>query len=383
MGEVDAKGILHTTGGRQMPPLTITPSLFLDKTVVLYGPSKTGKTVIIKRIMEELQGHIEQALVIAPTEPSNRSYEGYIDPPFIHYRIYQADPENPKKDDAKGGLRFLESIWRRQEMMAAIYTRANNADTLAQLFGRLPRASRSEGLKHIEDINKKRQAVIARVQQAVGGSAQSEAAKIKEVNEKFKKMLVLIYKKFITEHYRALWDRPDLTDDERWSLQYISFNPRLLLVFDDCAAQLKSFFNKDIFRCLFYQNRHCFITVIISCQDDTDLPANLRKNAFISFFTEAVVCTSNFERTANRFPKTVKEFVSGSVGDIFRGFRKLAYIREDDRQVHFYYIEVPPPKPFRFGSGASHEFCDAVQCSGVSMDRANPYFKYFDTGAKT
>jgi hypothetical protein len=201
--------------------------------------------------------------------------------------------------------------------------------------------------------------------------------RIKDVNSKFKKMLVLIYKKFITPEYEELWARSDLSEDERYSLAYIAFNPRLLLIFDDCAAQLKPFFTKDIFRLLFYQNRHSFITVIISCQDDTDLPANLRKNAYVSFFTEPVVCSSNFERSSNKFGKPARAYIADIAPDIFRGNRKLAYIREDERRQHFYHFECPYPKPFRFGSDALHELTVAVQSEGVSMDKDNPYFSSF------
>ena len=55
---------------------------------------------------------------------------------------------------------------------------------------------------------------------------------------------------------RELLKQKHLTEDEKYSLMYLNFNPRLLLIFDDCSAQLKPFFNKEIFRMLFYQNRH-------------------------------------------------------------------------------------------------------------------------------
>lgn len=376
--EIDEEGNLHTEGGKKIPSLVIGPAMFIDRTVAIYGPSKTGKTVITKHIMKELNGHIEQILVIAPSESSNRSYEGFVDPPFIHYRLYLADPTNPKKDDgARGGLRFLEAVWKRQEMMAAIYTRANNAEVLARLYGRLPREDRLAGLKHIEIINEKRGRVIERVRRQYAGETGRCDEKVKEVNEKFKQMLVLLYKKYIAPQYDALWSRADLTEDERYSLTYLRFNPRLLLIFDDCAAQLKPFFNKDIFRLLFYQNRHSYITVILCAQDDTDLPTNLRKNAFLSFFTEPIVCASNFERASNKFPKQTRQYVEEITGDVFRGHRKMAYIREDDRRQHFYHVQFPYPKPFRFGSEASHELCEDVRSTGVSMDKENPYYEHF------
>jgi len=378
MADLDEEGNLNTESGKKVPELVVGASMFIDRTVAIYGPSKTGKTVITKHIMKAVNGHIEQIIIVAPSEPSNRSYEGVVDPPFIHYRLYLADPANPKKDDgAKGALRFLEAVWKRQEMMAAIYTRANNAEILAQLYGRLPKEVRAEGLRHIEVINAKRGRVIERVRKQFAAEPGRREEKVKEVNEKFKKMLVLLYKKYIAPLYEELWESDDLSEDERYSLYYLTFNPRLLLIFDDCAAQLKPFFNKDIFRLLFYQNRHSYITVVLCCQDDTDLPTNLRKNAFLSFFTEPIVCMSNFERASNKFPKPTKQYIAEIVGDVFKGHRKMAYIREDDRRQHFYHVQFPYPKPFRFGSSASHELCDSVQSAGVSMDRENPFYDRF------
>lgn len=378
MADLDANGVLLTDTGKPIPRLPVSASMFLDRTVAVYGPAGTGKTVIIKHIMKLVREHVEQVLVIAPTEPSNRAYEGFVDPPFIHYRLFLADPANPKKDDGtKGALRFLETVWSRQEMQAAIYTRANNAEVLAQLYGRLPRAARAEGLRYIEAINQKRGRVIERVRRQFAEEPGKCDEKAKEVNEKFKKMLVLLYKKYITPAYEELWARGDLSEDERYSLYYIHFCPRLLLIFDDCAAQLKPFFSKEIFRKLFYQNRHSHVTVIVAAQDDTDLPTNLRKNAFISFFTEAIVCASNFERTSNQFSKPTKQYVAEIAPYVFKGYRKLAYIREDDSRQHFYHVTMPYPRAFLFGSAASHELCDAVRSVGVSMDKENPFYERF------
>ena len=376
--DVDEDGILTTETGKKLPMLQDSPSMYIDRTMAIYGPSKTGKTVITKHIMQVLNGHVEQILIVAPSEPSNRSYTGYVDPPFIHYRLHLADPSGSNKDTpAKAALRFLEAIWKRQEMMAAIYTRANNAEVLADLYGRLPKADRTEGLKHIDTINSKRARIVEQVRKQYAADPGRRDEKVEDVNGKFKKMLVLLYKKYIAPRYQELWQREDLSEDERYSLYYLHFNPRLLLIFDDCAAQLKPFFNKDIFRLLFYQNRHSYITVIICCQDDTDLPTNLRKNAFVSFFTEPIVCSSNFERSSNKYPKTTKTYVNEVVGDVFKKHRKLAYIREDDRRQHFYWVEFAYPKKFLFGSEASHELCAAVQSTGVTMDKENPYFDRF------
>lgn len=364
--------------GHTVPELKVSPSLFIDKTIAIYGPSKTGKTVIIKHIMKIVDTFIEQVLVIAPSEPSNRSYEGFVESPFIHYRLYLADPKNPKKDDgSKGALRFLEAVWKRQEMMAAIYTRANNISVLLDLFNKLPKDTRRDAMRHIDSINSKKNHMVEKIKKQYINDHGRRDEKIKEINEKFKKMLTLLYKKYITPHYDELYRQKHLTEDEKYSLYYLNFNPRLLLIFDDCSAQLKPFFNKEIFRMLFYQNRHSFITVIISCQDDTDLPTNLRKNSFISFFTEPIVCTSNFERGSNQFSKPMRALINEMTPVLFKGHRKLAYIREDDTHQQFYHFQFPFPKKFRFGSSALAELCDLVKSDGISMDKDNPFYNKF------
>lgn len=375
---------LITESGKRIPELQLQASHFLDRVAVLYGPTKTGKTVIVKHAMKLVHGHIDQVFVIAPTEPSNRSYEGIVDAPLIHYRMYAPDPSNPKKeDDAKGPARFLEGFYKRQEMMAAIYTRANDLKTLASLYARLPQKTRAEGLKTVEILNKKREHAIMTIRRRFADNKPQADEKIKETDDKFKQILALIYKKYIIPFYESLMAMKDLTEDETYSLQYINFNPRLLLIFDDCAAQLKPLFNKEIFRKVFYQGRHVFISCIICCQDDTDLPANLRKNALLSIFTDPVVASSNFDRGSNKFSKPQKQFVAEAVPEIFGvNHRKLVYIREDDKRQNFYHLTATKFPKFKFGSPALLELCTAVKSAGVTMDTSNPYFSTFAIAQK-
>ncbi len=369
---------LTTASGKQLPELQLRPGLFIDRTTVIYGPSKTGKTVIVKNIMLQVKSRIEVVLVVAPTEPSNRSYDGFVDPALIHYRMHLADSGDKRDTEQKAALRFLETVYKRQEMMAAVFTRANRPDTLVALYRRLSSAERAAGDRYIATLERKRKRVVDNLQLMFAQDPGRRAAKEKEVNEKFEKMLVLIYKKFLTPHVGRLWkNKAALTEDEKYALHYLHLNPRLLLIFDDCAAQLKPFFSKEVFRKLFYQNRHSFITVIICCQDDTDLPTNLRKNAFVSIFTEQIVCQANFERASNNFPKTTKAYVAGILSDVFVGHRKMAYIREDDRRQHFYHLTCAYPAPFMFGSDALTELCGAVHSDEVTLDRENPFFHKF------
>ncbi len=373
---------LETSSGTTIPALNMSPHLFLDRTVGIYGASGTGKTVIVTSIMDSLRPFIDQGIVISPSESSNHSYQGFVDPPFIHTRPWIPDPANPKKEDGiKGVLRFLEAIWQRQEMMAALYAKANNPKLLAELFERLPRGVRAEAFKHIATLNHKRKQYGNRLRELHEDDPGLCASKLKEINSKFQRMLVLLYKKYITPYFDQLWELDDLSADLRCCLNYLNFNPRLLLVLDDCAADLKSVFNRETFRKFIYRGRHIFISTILCFQDDSDLSPNLRKNLFVSIFTTAYVCQSNFERLSNNFPKAIKAFIFESLDEIYgdRGHkhRKFAYIREDPRSQHFYVIEVAKPKPFRFGSPAVHELSDAVQTDEANIDKENPYYDRF------
>lgn len=373
-----APDVIVTESGRRVTQLQFTPSMFLDKTTVIYGPSKTGKTVQVKNIMKTINGFCDEILVVAPTEPSNGSYVGYVDAPLVHYRLWLADPSNPKKEDGvKGSLRFLEYVWKRQEMKAAIYTRANNLTTLSKLFARIPGRERADGTKYLSLLARKRSRVIEHVAEQYADDRGKQNDKRKEVNDKFKQMVILVYKKYIVPFFEHILGQEDLSEDERYSLVYISFNPRLVIIFDDCAAQLKPLFQKEVFRLLFYQNRHSFITPIVCCQDDTDMAVNLKKNAFVSIFTEAIVAASFFERVTNKFPKPTKRFVAELLPELFRGHRKLAYIREDDAHQNFYYTDVPYQPPFKFGSSAVQELCAKVKAEGPVFDRENPFYASF------
>jgi len=376
MNDLDSTGNLYTDSGKQIPKLNLGDKSYIDKTIVIYGPSKTGKTVIVKNIMKLLKDYIDLVLIIAPSEPSNRSYEGYVNKLFIHYKLYKSDNHETKKENYKEkAFQFLESIWNRQEMMASIYTRTNRIEIIKSLFTYTSKHLQEEAIPFIEKLEQEKDKVLDRIKTKQSAEGVKEDV-IKEAVSKFDELLLKLYKKYIYLDSDNIW-KCDLSEDERYSLQYLLFNPRLLLIFDDCASQLKPFFTTEIFRKFFYQNRHSYITLIACFQDDTDLPTNLRKNVFINFFTEQVVCSSNFERSSNKYSKHTKERALEVIPHIFKGYRKLAYIREDESKQYFYHITFDYPGTFIFGSDAIYELCKVIQNEGTTMDTSNTYYEYF------
>jgi hypothetical protein len=375
----------------QIPHFEWNPALLVDKTISIIGPSGTRKTTIVKQIMNELKDHVEQCLVVNATELANKSYSDIVDPLLIHTRPWLPDGKMNIKgsgstksrgdDEKKGVYRFLDTLWKRQEMMVSIYRRANNLTSLHKLYDRIPDdRDKIKWDKYISLIKEVKSRTIAKIKKDYRTQAGECAQKIKEVEDKFEEMLILVYKKFIIpniDYLKQYYEK--FSEDEKYSFQYIDFNPRILVIFDDCAAELKTFFNKDIFRKMFYQNRHPKITFIICCQDDTDLPPNLKKNAFLSIYTDAVSSTSNFERKTSGLTKNMqKDMVDQVIPAIFKDeSTKLVFYRADPKRQRVYYVNTEIPPPFKFGSAAINELCNKLRVSESTLDTENPFYSKF------
>lgn len=349
------QNIIVTKSGKRIPQLDVKPHLILDRVSVLYGKSNSGKSVFIKYLLKTVKDYIPVAFVISPTEPANRAYEKFIDKSLIHYDL----------NVTKGEDGFLEKFWHWATIRSSIYRKVNRKDILLSLYSRL---RTPEIDKMVDRIEQKRKNMLEGV----------STAKHDDVNQHVDELLVKLIKKHIQRHRHVLErQQHGLNEDELYSLAYIDLNPRVILIFDDCASDLKSYFNKPIFRKIFYQSRHSFITSIFAVQDDTDLPANLRKNVALSLFMTPAVAKSNFERGSNKFSKEIQQAANSIYDEVFTGFRKLAFMDGDVNKQYFYHVTAELVEPFRFGSYSLRSICTAVEGEEGSVDKANPFYDKF------
>lgn len=368
-----------TASGREVSPIALRAEHLLNRSITLFGPSRTGKTVATKAIMKILSPHVEQVLVVSPTEPSNQSYAGFVAPPLIHYSLGRLDPAVSRDSPIKAGTRFLELIWKRQEMLSSMWKVANNLENLQTLFEIVARKHNVRKTRELLDhLQEKKRRALRNIAVAHQNDPATFEKRRDDVNEKYDEFLSLVYKRELAHHVADLWGKK-LDKNVRATLEYIFINPRLLIIFDDCAAELKPFNNKEILRKMFYQNRHVNITVVICCQDDTDLPPNLRKNSFICVYTDPLVATTYFQR--NKFPKGTQQFINEAIPLVFdktnHPFRKFVFIREDPEGRHYYHITFKAPSKFVFGSTPLRELCDQVQTNTQTFDTANPFYDSF------
>lgn len=340
--------------------LVMTSDLIMDRSIVIYGPSGTGKSKLIVDMMATLNPHVDQIMVISPTDPANKTYSGkdVVPTPLIHYKLTDE---------------LLETIWSRQEMFAAVYSRANQKSVLQGLFNRLNLAEVKKILQQAEI------AKSDKIREANNQFADKSRAKAKseEIEKEYEKFFTLVYKRYISEH-RSQLSRMQLNQDEAFTLRYLDFNPRLLLIFDDCTAdfkRLKSPRAKSIMGKLFFQNRWAFITVIIACHGDKNLDADLRNNAFMSIWTNKNAANVYFAHEANGFTKETSKKVIEWAPHVFKGFQKLVFLREKDS---FYKYTAAEHLNFQFGSPAVRSYCKKIKSEGLSMDMNNEFYQYFN-----
>jgi hypothetical protein len=371
-----------TDDGDEIPYLGNTAEQFLNRSTALYGSSNSGKSVAIKAIMKMLSTHIEQVILVSPTEPQNQDYKGIIPSIVTHHRIWLPEKDHAggkktaTKSDRKGGMRFFEQLWERQEFAMQIYNKANRMDTLKSLYNRVATERTERGLRKLGSY---RERGVHRIRKHYSGGEMER--RIREFNEKLDDLRRAFYKKQIAASYNDLEENiRSLSTDERMSLEHLEFNPNILLVLDDCAAEMtNAIVSSPIFRKLFFQGRHLRITLLVSCHTPNDLASGLRKNTYNCIFTTADSAISYFSNTTNGFAAAQKKESCRLVTQVFEArdpkFLKFAYVRDSPQRFHVFKVNYP--RTFRFGCSALWEMDRIVAEREGALDRSNPFYKAY------
>jgi hypothetical protein len=343
----------------ELDDFVINVKLFLDRSLAFYGASDTGKTTAIKDVLYHLRNMISQIFVFAPSDPSNGDYtdSGVIPKPLVHYSL---------------DVDMLTKIWKRQEAFAAVYKRANKLETLEALFLKLKLNTVNVLLNAAK--NCKNQKIDDIKDQFLDKNKQMK--KIKEVEKTFEDFQTVLYKKYINDHKHNI-NRQYLNEEEAFALKYITFNPRTVIIFDDCAAQFKELKRQKnkVLDEILYRGRHVYITTFISCQDDKNLDSDLRKNTFINVFTTQQCANAYFTRAANTFDKdTIRKADKASKLAFSQDHQKMVYVRKENK---FYKYTASLREAFEFGSPIIRYYCDKIQNDGINLGDDNKFLNYF------
>lgn len=334
--------------------------MFLDRLTMLYGESGTGKSFAIVDILRHLKPHVDQIIIISPTDRQNHTYDkGIVPAPCIHYTITS---------------KLLDTIWERQEALVGVYTKASRPELLEALYRRCP--NRRAADKAIVRINAKLYACAREISKTSADIA-SAKSKCEGMVKDFKSLIAMIWRQAI-ENNREYLEACALSKNEQFALKYLNLNPRLVLGFDDCTDLLKKFKSHPVMQKLFYQGRHSMVTTLIACHTDKAIDAELRKNAFVSIFTSPKVAHAFFTRPSNDFDKKTDQVEAEEARKVtftpLQKYQKLAYVRADNK---FYRFTSKQHPGFRFGSDAIWEYCDRIKAEAGTISADNRFISGF------
>lgn len=310
---------------------------FLNRSVILYGASNSGKSTIIKDLLYMLKPHIPNAIVICPTNDLNKSYDGFIPRQLIHPEVTE---------------QLLDDILKRQSLSVKLYNLANDIGKLKSLYDQMPR-------KDDQSLEKLQRAYeMVRVK---CGNEQLDAA--------HRNNLISFYRKIISKNTKYI-DNISLSEPDKLLVKNININPNFLIIIDDAAVSANKWCKYESTKELFFNGRHHKITFMIAFQDDKPLDSMLRKNAFINIFTTEQVCNTFFNRGANNFTRKEKDAAeqasAKTFGDPSNKYRKLVYLRGNEEPFYHYTADIAPD--FIFGSTHLLKLCDQVSRNENEFD---------------
>ena len=336
---------------------------YLNRTTIIYGRTNSGKSTIIDDIMYLCKDYIPTLFVIAPTNSSNNAYTNRIPSQFIK-----------KELDAD----WLEKLLKRQKHSAGAYINANKLDILKAIYDKLP----EDSSKTLElSIIKKAHCSIIYIDSLPMEFAQKKIQK-HQILENRDAMLKKLYKTNIRYNKVTLEKMNDLSKVEKAALNFLDFNPNIMLILDDCASTFKKMYKKtSAIKEIFYEGRHYFFTTIISSHDDKEIDSELRKNTSMSIFTTAQSATSNFERTSNGYPKHEKIKSKLCIESIFKqdvndlhNYQKLVYIQNETDPFRYTIADIHDD--FKMGSEPLWNYSSLIKDNKDHLVKDNPLFDY-------
>jgi hypothetical protein len=346
---------LYAPSGTEIPVFSKDIDYFLNRSVMLYGASNSGKSTIIRDILHKLKDYIPNVCVICPTNNLNGSYNGLIPKPLIHTEV----KEN-----------LLDDILKRQEVNVKIFNLINNLDKLEFLYKNLYKKD-----------NLKLQKILSSYDSVKSKLTEIGSGKKFELEIVHKKELKKFYKHEIHKNIKYL-DKMDLSKNDKILIKHIYINPNFLLIIDDAAVNATTWCKFNSVKELFFNGRHHRVTFMIAFQDDKLLESSLRKNAFINIFTTDKVCNAFFERPANNFTRAEKNKMIDLVNAVFKekksdgkkNYKKLVYLRECTPTT--YYMEAGLVEDFKFGSEYLINYCNKIQKDEreIDMDDFQDFF---------
>lgn len=359
----------HEKFSSELKYLEIEAKTFLNKSVIFYGPSKTGKTVLIKWALWQSRHIYPLVIAHVPTNQLKHDYDKIIAPGFVHEEI---------------DLEFLSDMYTRQLNATETYNRVNNINTLKKLLSYIDNSN--DAYQYLEKLSKLHKKAIDR---ATTHGFANDSETVEEINENYKEEKLKVYKTFIKAYKKTLM-KCNLSEEEKFVILYITFNPRLLFINDDATAELNKLIKEDsktkknsnknesVIKNLFYKGRHAEITHWYAFHNIKDVNPDLRNNSFWNVFTDKQLAIKYFGNPTNSFSPQERKEAEAVINQVFGGtgmskYAKLMHNRETGK---FYYtIAQIIDEDFKMGCDIVKTIENKSKKDSSQMNKKNPFYQ--------
>ncbi len=355
---------LKLADGTRIGHLPKDPNLFLGYSTIYYGSTGSGKSTAILEELYLIKDLVDRIVTFSPTNEVNSTFNVCQPAITIHSNLtfvkIKAIYESQKK------ISRLYSIVNKMENLAPIFTRMKDIPKLSVNYYRaLHKIHRYRQLydEALKESNKKKMSFDEK--------KNFQADLSTKLGDKIRD----VYKTTISEHKHVLIQN---TNDvfELGILKNIDLNPNLVIIMDDCVEEIYNISKKHkvtsdeefSMDSLFSKGRHFFITIIIAAQDDNKILPAIKKNAYVSIFTEPESANHFAESKSNAFSKSKKERFRKVIDAVFTSpspdmanHKKLVYCMRGNQDSMFTYKIADKYNNFRVGSKDFWAECEAAQ----------------------
>lgn len=317
--------------------VSLTTSMLLDRSCVIYGKSGSGKSSIIKHLLYLLKDRVSLTIVFSQSERDNMAYSRhYVPRCLVHDDITEE---------------ILEAISQQQTKRRKLYESVNNIDTLMKLCRH---TAEPRELALFDELQ-------SEYEKLTKGKQQDE-----ESDRAYLEGRKQLARSIIRRNY-GRYDLGNLGQDEVLTLRYLDFNPHTAIVFDDCSAEFQRITKYRGFIDIVTRGRHLFCTLIMAMHAEIVTPL-IRTNMTVSIFTDAATARASTTRATNGTDKSTRDEIEKYAARICMGppFTKLCIINSRP-----FLVTVPIHPPFSMVSDSVRAFCESIskkEDSGASFD---------------